>query len=75
MPSPHYSTLKFVGNAFYNGTEISAQEAAWQCLSLPMCKSRIKVEYKKHKQNRVKFKNVKAISKLDENSTDIYVIK
>lgn len=37
--------LKTVSNAFYNGTEISAQEAAWCRLRLPMSCSSVAVEF------------------------------
>lgn len=37
--------LKSVANTFYNGTEISAQEAAWCRLKLPMSASNVDVEF------------------------------
>jgi hypothetical protein len=37
--------LKSVSNTFYNGTEISAQEAAWCRLRLPMSSSSVIVEF------------------------------
>lgn len=37
--------LRALGNAFYNGSEISAQEAAWCRLKLPMTKSTRVVTY------------------------------
>lgn len=37
--------LKLLSNKFYNGVEISAQEAAWCRLKLPMCHSGFAVEF------------------------------
>lgn len=37
--------LKSVANTFYNGTEISAQEAAWCRLKLPMSCSTVVTEF------------------------------
>lgn len=37
--------LKAVSLTLYNGSEVSAQEAAWLCLQLPMAKSSVKVEF------------------------------
>lgn len=37
--------LQAVSNTFYNGTEISAQEAAWCRMRLPMSSSSVVVEF------------------------------
>lgn len=68
--------LKILGNAFYNGTEICAQEAAWVCMGLRMCCGSVKVQYINTNKIEKRSKMIKPASQLknlDENSTDIYV--
>lgn len=70
--------LKTLGNTFYNGTEISAQEAAWCRLKLPMTKSSRIVVYINTSPicERARIlkpaKSLKKILEEDPTSTDIY---
>lgn len=70
--------LKTLGNTFYNGTEISSQEAAWCRLKLPMTKSSRAVVYINTSpiSERARIlkpsKSLKKILEEDPISTDIY---
>lgn len=66
--------LKAVANTFYNGTEISAQEAAWCRLRLPMSCSSVVVEFintlpRKDRQRRLK--SEEELTNLDPDSSEI----
>lgn len=70
--------LKTLGNAFYNGTEICAQEAAWCRLKLPMTKGTRAVVYVNtspiNERSRIlkPAATLKKILSENPNSTDIY---
>ena len=67
--------LKRVGNAFYNGTEVSAQEAAWCRLRLPMSHSSVVTEFINTSPINDRTRIVKPPAKLrllEENSEDIF---
>lgn len=65
--------LKAVGNTFYNGTEISAQEAAWCRLRLPMSYTSVACEFintspRDSRQRMVK--SPKELAKIAEKNPD-----
>lgn len=70
--------LKTLGNTFYNGTEISAQEAAWCRLKLPMTKGTRVVVYINTSPINERARILKPAATLKKilsenpNSTDIY---
>lgn len=66
--------LKSVANTFYNGTEVSAQDAAWCRLRLAMSCSLVAVEFintLRTKDRQRMLKSESEISQLDPNSEDI----
>jgi hypothetical protein len=69
--------LKHLGNVFINGTEVSAQEAAWRLLGLQMTYTSIVVEFVNtnpiSKRKKI-LKSKTLLKKLDEESKDIYVV-
>ncbi|KAL7302653.1 hypothetical protein TKK_0004714 [Trichogramma kaykai] len=67
--------LAKIANAFINGSVMSAQEAAYQILSLPLCHSTRSSIYINTvpKENRSRIlKNKKELENLPKNSTDIF---
>lgn len=66
--------LKALANTFYNGTEVSAQEASWCRLRLPMSSTSVAVEFintlpKKDRQRMLK--SDEELQQLDAQSEDI----
>ncbi|CAG9807951.1 unnamed protein product [Chironomus riparius] len=67
--------IKKLSYTYYNGTEISAQEAAWCRLRLPMSHSSSVVEFINTGPMKTRHRILKSqsqIKKLPENSTDVY---
>lgn len=66
--------LKALANTFYNGTEVSAQEASWCRLRLPMSSTSVAVEFintlPKNERQRM-LKSDEELQQLDAESEDI----
>ncbi len=66
--------LKKIANTFYNATEISAQEAAWCRLRLPMSSCSVVVEFINTGPIKTRHRMLKSadeLSQLDPDSEDI----